>query len=155
MNTPTLDQLFGPRILYPDIDYQERLSQLVGLDRHKERLIKIISLLVNPNGLENWVKKHHPNANGLLSIVMRRPPLIVLEGDVGSGKSELAETIGDTVARQQRIDITLFPLSLSTRGQGRVGEMTKLIAAAFNETAGYAETMKRGNGKVVGGTCHC
>ena len=29
--------------------------------------------------------------------------------------------VGDAVARQEKIDITLLPLSLSTRGQGRVG----------------------------------
>lgn len=60
MNTPALDQLFGPRILYPDVDYQERLSRLVGLDNQKERITKIMRLLVNPIGLENWAKKHHP-----------------------------------------------------------------------------------------------
>ena len=54
-------------------------------------------------------------------MVLRRPPLIVLAGDVGSGKSELAETIGDDVARREGIDVTLYPMSLSARGQGRVG----------------------------------
>jgi AAA+ superfamily predicted ATPase len=33
----------------------------------------------------------------------------VLAGDVGSGKTELAETIGDAVARQEKIEITLLP----------------------------------------------
>ena len=68
--------------------------------------------------------------------MLRRPPLVILAGDVGSGKTELAETIGDAVARQEKIDITLFPLSLSTRGQGRVGEMTQLLSAAFDYTVG-------------------
>ena len=54
----------------------------------------------------------HPGAEGLLKTVLRRPPLVVLAGDVGAGKSELAATIGDVVARQEDIDITLFPLSL-------------------------------------------
>jgi AAA+ superfamily predicted ATPase len=77
-----------------------------------------------------------------LNYVLRRPPLIVLEGDVGSGKTELATTISDAVARQEKIDIQLFPLSLSTRGQGRVGEMTKLITAAFEFTIERAEILK-------------
>jgi AAA+ superfamily predicted ATPase len=66
----------------------------------------------------------------------------VLAGDVGSGKSELAETIGDAVARQERIEITLFPMSLSTRGQGRVGEMTQLLSAAFDYTVAEASKLK-------------
>lgn len=152
MNTgPTLDELFERRLTYPDIEPQERLARLVGLDEHKARLTKMIGLLINPSGLEAWAKKHHPQAEGILGTVLRRPPLVVLAGDVGSGKSELAETIGDAVARQEDIDITLFPLSLSTRGQGRVGEMTQLLSAAFDCTINEAAKLKSDSGSSRGG----
>lgn len=147
---PTLDELFERPITYPDTDVQERFARLVGLDDHKARLAKILSLQVNPAGLEGWAKKHHPGADELLSIVLRRPPLVVLAGEVGSGKSELAETIGDAVARQEKIDITLFPLSLSTRGQGRVGEMTQLLSAAFDYTVTEANRLKAASGRARG-----
>ncbi|MAK68381.1 MAG: ATPase, partial [Halieaceae bacterium] len=125
---PSLDELFERRVSFPDFEPQERLARLVGLDAHKERLAKILGLLVNPYGLQEWAEKHHPQARAAVDTVMRRPPLAVLAGDVGSGKTELAETIGDAVARQEGIDITLYPLSLATRGQGRVGEMTQLVS---------------------------
>ena len=151
MNTkPTIDELFDRRITYPDVDLKDRLDDLVGLDDHKARLTKMISLLVNPAGLEAWAEKYHPGANGVLGTVLRRPPLVVFEGDVGSGKTELAETIGDAVARQEDIDITLYPLSLSTRGQGRVGEMTQLLTAAFDHTIMEAEKLKAISGKARG-----
>lgn len=150
---PSLDELFERRITYPDVDAMDRLARLVGLDDHKSRLTKILGLLVNPHGLEVWAKKHHHGATDLLNTVLRRPPLVVLAGDVGSGKSELAETIGDAVARQEKIDITLFPLSLSTRGQGRVGEMTQLLSAAFDYTVEEAIKLKgtsnRSRGAVI------
>ena len=149
MNKPSIDELFERRITYPDIDPQERLAKLVGLDEQKTRLAKILGLLVNPAALDKWANEHHPGpaAKALLDTVLRRPPLVVLAGDVGSGKTELAETIGDTVAREQRIGITLFPLSLSTRGQGRVGEMTQLVSAAFDHTVDEAKKLKgTGNG---------
>lgn len=139
---PAIDDLFERRITYPDSDARERLSRLVGLDEHKGRLTKILSLLVHPAGFRIWAKKHHPGAEKLLSVVLRRPPLVVLAGDVGSGKSELAEAIGDVVARQEDIDITLFPLSLASRGQGRVGEMTQLLSAAFEHVLSAAEKLK-------------
>lgn len=145
-----LDELFEHRMNYPDVGAQERLARLVGLDDHKDRLTKILSLLVNPFGLEAWAKNHHPAANDVLSAVLRRPPLVVLAGDVGAGKSELAETIGDAVARQERIDVTLFPMSLSTRGQGRVGEMTQLLSAAFEYTITEAAKLKSISGKARG-----
>lgn len=148
-NKPALDELFERRINYPDVDAQERLARLVGLDDHKARLTNILGLIVNPSGLETWAKKHHPNADGALYTVLRRPPLVVLAGDVGSGKSELAETIGDAVARQEKIEVTLFPMSLSTRGQGRVGEMTQLLSAAFDYTVAEATKLK-GTGRARG-----
>ncbi|MDE2599021.1 MAG: AAA family ATPase [Rhodocyclaceae bacterium] len=144
MNKPSIDELFERRVTYPDFEPQERLAKLVGLDEQKIRLAKILGLLVNPAALETWAGKHHPGpaAKALLDTVLRRPPLVVLAGDVGSGKTELAETIGDAVAREQKIGITLFPLSLSTRGQGRVGEMTQLVSAAFDHTVEEAKKLK-------------
>lgn len=129
-------------VTYPDSAAKDRLDRLVGPDGHKDRLTKILALLVNTAGLDAWCKRHHPGANGILHTVLGRPPLVVLAGDVGSGKSELAETIGDAVARHEKIDITLFPLSLSTRGQGRVGEMTQLLSKAFDHTLCEAKKLK-------------
>ena len=140
-----IDDLFERRIVYPDFESQERLAALVGLDNHKARLAKILSLLVNPTGLSKWAKRFHPGADSLLHAVLARPPLVVLAGDVGSGKSALAETVGDAVARQESIGITLFPLSLSTRGQGRVGEMTQLLSAVFDHTIEEAKKLTSGN----------
>ena len=143
---PTIDDLFDRPITYPDVEARERLSRLVGLDEHKARLAKILGLLINPAGLESWASRYHPGASGLLDAVLRRPPLVVLAGDVGSGKSELAETIGDDVARREGVGITLLPMSLSTRGQGRVGEMTQLLSAAFDHTLDEARKLKGTNG---------
>ena len=147
---PDIDELFERVITYPDFDLQERLSRLVGLDDQKARLTKILSLLVNPAGLDAWTKKFHIGSVETLKKILRRPPLVVLSGDVGSGKTELAETIGDAVARQESISITLFPLSLSARGQGRVGEMTQLLSAAFDHTVVEATKLKSSSGKARG-----
>ena len=147
---PSVDELFDRRMNYPDVIAKERFDRLVGLDGHKVRLTKVLSLLVNPAGIEAWAKTYHPGINGLLGFILRRPPLLVLAGDVGAGKSELAETIGDAVARQEKIDITLFPMSLSTRGQGRVGEMTQLLSSAFDHTVSEASKLKSAAGKARG-----
>lgn len=148
---PTLDELFDQRQTYPDINSRTRLERLIGLDEQKSRLSKILGLLVHPAGLEAWANKHHPGATALLDTVLRRPPLVILAGDVGSGKTELAETIGDSIARQEKIDITLFPLSLATRGKGQVGEMTQLLTAAIDYTLAEAKKLQAGHGKSNGG----
>jgi AAA+ superfamily predicted ATPase len=146
MTNTSTSGLFERPITLPDTDAQSRLSRLVGMDDKIRRLSSILAVLINPAGLQKWMDKHHSNAAGLLDTVLRRPPLVVLSGDVGSGKTELAETIGDMVARQGGIDITLLPLSLSSRGQGRVGEMTQLVSAAFEHTFQTASKLKSTQG---------
>lgn len=143
---PTLDELFDQRQTYPDIEARSRLNRLIGLDEQKSRLAKILGLLVHPAGLAAWAGKHHPDAAALLDTVLRRPPLVILAGDVGSGKTELAETIGDAVARQENIEVTLFPLSLATRGKGQVGEMTQLLTAAIDYTLSEAKKLQAARG---------
>lgn len=147
---PSFEEIFEQAINYPDVDFQERLNKLVGLDSQKEQLTKILGLLVNSEGLCEWAKKFHPSAKMITDIVLRRPPLIILAGDVGSGKTELASTIGDAVARSEKINLTLLPLSLSTRGQGRVGQMTQLISAAFDYTIEKARKLQGQSGKTRG-----
>lgn len=150
---PTFSELFEQTITFPDPDMRVRYNLLVGLDGTKETLRKILGLLVNPDGIKDWVNNYHPGAKKITNLVLRRPPLIVLAGDVGSGKSELAYTIGDAVARHEKIDVELLPLSLATRGQGRVGQMTQLISAAFEYTLDKAKKLKnveeKSNGAVI------
>lgn len=139
-----LRTLFERRLAYPNPIARDRLARLVGLDDHKSRLTKVLSLLVNPAKLTEWAETHHPDAALLLDTVLNRPPLIILAGDVGSGKTELAESIGDAVARQEGIEVELLPLSLSARGQGKVGQMTQLLSAAFDFTVSEVSKLKSG-----------
>jgi AAA+ superfamily predicted ATPase len=148
---PTMGELFEPAIEFPDTDMLDRFRRLVGLDEVKDRLTKILGLLVNEKGIRDWADKFHPEAKSVVSLVTSRPPLVILAGDVGAGKSELAYTIGDAVARQEDIAITLLPLSLSTRGQGMVGQMTRLVSAAFDHTIEVAKKLQaNGKGKARG-----
>lgn len=150
MNDFTSENLFDRRLSFPDIEASKRFSALVGIDSEKSRMVHSIGVLINQDGIKKWIDKFHSNSKSLLGLVERRPPLIIIAGDVGTGKTELATTVADPVARQEKVDITLFPLSLATRGSGRVGEMTALLSAAFDETFKAAECLK-GKGKKAGG----
>lgn len=143
-------KIFENKLNFPDLDASRRFNSLVGIDDIKKRLVHTISILINPEGLEKWAKKFYSGDITLLKYVLRRPPLVILTGDVGTGKTELATTVGDPVARMESIDITLFPLSLATRGSGRVGEMTKLMTGAFEETYNAAKQLKIHNSKSKG-----
>ncbi len=118
---------------FPSPTAAERYADLVGLDDVKDRLLKETRLLVKPRLLEDWSKKHHGDVLPVVRAFAERVPLFVFAGDVGTGKTQLAETFGDALARSERIPVTLMRLSLNARGTGRVGEMTSLIATAFRE----------------------
>ena len=147
----SLNTLFDRRVVFPDIDVRDRWEQLVGIDVQKDRLTKMLGLLMNPSGIHKWADTYHPSSKKIINTLLLRPPLVILAGDVGCGKTELAETVGDQVARRENISITLYPMSLSTRGQGRVGEMTQLLSAAFAVAVEAAQKLKTESDNVRGG----
>ncbi len=129
---------------YPDPTAARRFASLVGLDEMKERLLKEARLLLDPDTLASWSAKHYRQKIKLVDFFRDRPPLFIFAGDVGTGKTILAETFGDAVARQADIAVTLYALSLNARGTGAVGEMTSLLSAAFAEVK---QAAKRGTGR--------
>ena len=118
---------------FPDPAAARRFASLVGLDAIKERLLKEARLLLDPDSLAAWSTKHHHRKITVIDFFHDRPPLFIFAGDVGTGKTILAETFGDAVARDAGICVTLYALSLNARGTGAVGEMTSLLSAAFTE----------------------
>lgn len=118
---------------FPNPAAARRFASLVGLDEIKERLLKEARLLLDPESLNNWSGKYHRQRIRIVDLFRDRPPLFIFAGDVGTGKTVLAETFGDAVARETDIAVTLFALSLNARGTGAVGEMTSLLSAAFAE----------------------
>ena len=134
--------VFEASLNYPDPDAQRRFAALVGIDDLKQRLEKSLRLILDPQAIDRWSERHHRGQLPIVGFFKRRPPLFVLAGDVGTGKTALAETVGDAVARAEKLDVTLYRLSLASRGSGLVGEMTKLLAdafATFGEAAGKAK----------------
>ena len=118
---------------FPDPSAARRYRALVGLDAMKERLLKEAHLLFDAESLTAWSTKHHGHKIRLIELFRERPPLFIFAGDVGTGKTALAETFGDAVAREADINVTLYGLSLNARGTGAVGEMTNLLSKAFAE----------------------
>jgi SpoVK/Ycf46/Vps4 family AAA+-type ATPase len=126
---------------YPDPAAARRFGSLVGLDQMKERLLKEARLLLDPESLIAWSNKHYRKKSKIVDLFRDRPPLFIFAGDVGTGKTILAETFGDAVAREADIGVSFYALSLNARGTGAVGEMTSLLSAAFAEVK---QAAKRG-----------
>ena len=140
-------KLFDEVRQMPDVDADREFKKLVGLDCLKTILLKEARLALVPELLEQWSREKHGHVLPCVEQFNRRPPLMVFSGDVGTGKTTLADSLGDPIARGEHIGVTLLRLSLITRGEGVVGQMTNLISQAFDEVAKLARQGSKSNGK--------
>lgn len=139
--------LFEDVLTLPDPRGQADFDRLVGLDEYKARLVKETLLLVDPGQLRDWNKTHHRGELVAVQYFHSRPPLFLLAGDVGTGKTALARSFGNEVAKRARVRVELYALSLNARGSGAVGEMTRLISGAFKQVREDVGKTRGGDGK--------
>ena len=148
MNT---NDLFEDVVQLPHPQGQLDYDRLVGLDEYKERLVKEALLIIDPGLLNEWNEKHHRGDLAATDYFASRPPLFLLAGDVGTGKTALARSFGNEVARRAKAQVYLYALSLNTRGRGAVGEMTQLIAKAFDQVRAAVSKSRDSHGRSVRG----
>lgn len=139
-------RFFENERLYPDNNAAKWFDRLVGIDQQKQELLLELELLLQPDLVEQWSRIHHDSILPACEVMAARAPLIVLEGDVGCGKTVLAESVGDPLARKLGCHVHLLKINTQVRGTGMVGEMTDLIAQAFSEVEDKA---KRNSGEPV------
>ena len=116
---------------HPNTVAQQEFDYLVGIDEHKERLIDELLLILDQTSLQKWLERHHPKGLPLACRLRGRPPLVLLSGDVGCGKTALAQSVATPVAK--KLDARLLSLETPSdiRGSGLVGEISARITAAF------------------------
>lgn len=127
---------------HPDPKLGKRFEQIVGLDGHKEQLLGTLYLILNKKGLQDWLKKHHSGnlpflANGEVAL----SPLIILSGDVGCGKTELALSVCTPLSKKMGkggITINCYETPSNIRGTGLVGELSARITEAFKSVTSKA-----------------
>jgi len=137
---PAISEIIESIIEYPNERAEKEYQSLVGLDDIKAHLIKECSLLLSIKDLEDWSKKYHKKrVIFACSVFEKRLPFIVFGGDIGTGKTALAESFGDPMAKLLNTKIYLLKISVQARGTGLVGEMTQLINKAFREAKKIAQ----------------
>ena len=128
---------------FPNRRAASRLSRLVGLDKHIETLGRDLRLIFEPALARTWSQENYGIVIPAVELVEEAVPLIVFEGDVGTGKTALAETIGHHVATTYEHGVHMVKMSTRVRGSGYVGEMGTLLAEAFE----YVDALGRRKGE--------
>jgi len=134
-------KFFETERVYPNPEARAAYDRLVGIDEHKRRLLLELELLLCPDRLAEWSRQHHGQVNHACAIMANRAPLVLLEGDVGCGKTVLAETVGDPLADHAGGQVHLLKVNTQVRGTGMVGEMTDLIVQAFTQADARADAL--------------
>ena len=119
---------------HPHKQYKLQYEQIIGLEEHQKQLLGTLQLILDHSGLKKWKDKHHPKGKMFIDTDSSFTPLIILSGDVGCGKTELATSIATPLAHAMgNIVIHCFETPSDIRGGGHVGELSARITAAFEQ----------------------
>jgi len=123
--------IFDNILELPDRAIQERSKALIGFDNRFDRVFGNLRLLIDPDGLKEWSLKQHGVELPAIAHLTDRHPLVILAGDVGTGKTVSAEAIADRAVRELGREGFFLRLSTRVRGEGLHGQMGGLVNDAF------------------------
>lgn len=123
--------IFDNIIELPDKAIKDRSAALIGFENKFGRVFSNLRLLIDPEGLKAWSIKHHGTELPAVAVLADRHPLVILAGDVGTGKTVSAEAIADRATRELGKEGFFLRLSTRVRGEGLHGQMGGLVNDAF------------------------
>jgi len=118
---------------HPARGFQEKYDRLVGIGTQKATLLNYLLRVFEPDRLSTWLKRHHAKGLPLADRLRERAPFVILGGEVGCGKTELARAIGTVLANALDKQVVTVETPSDIRGGGLVGQLSERITAAFNE----------------------
>ncbi len=125
-------EIFDSETVVPDDVLAARARTLLGFDARYARVHDQLRLLIAADKLDEWSRRYHRRPLPVAGLVADQYPLVIFHGDVGTGKTAVAECIANRLLTEARTeDATIFRLSNRVRGSGKVGEMTTLLAEAL------------------------
>ena len=128
--------IFESEMALPDARLAAKEKTLLGFEVRYSRVRNQLRLLLNISELAEWNQEHHDGRLALCDLVTEQYPLVIFHGDVGTGKTVMAECIANRLIKESKTeDSVLFKLGNRVRGSGKVGEMGTLLIEAFEQVA--------------------
>lgn len=136
--------IFDGEINLPDELLAERSGTLLGFERRYSRVRNQLRLLLLMDQVQAWNQVHHGGKLIVRILVADQYPLVIFHGDVGTGKTAMAECMANKLVEESRAeDSILFKMSNRVRGSGKVGEMGTLMIEAFQKVTQSAGKNRR------------
>jgi len=136
--------IFDSEITLPSSAIAKQEKTLLGFEARYARIHDQLRLLLNTSRLGEWNRKFHGGKLVICDLVAEQYPFVIFHGDVGTGKTAMAECIANKLVTESGTDdSTLFKLSNRVRGSGMVGEMGTLITEAFRKVIQSAGKSRR------------
>lgn len=128
-------------VRHPNPVAQHNYDNLIAIDEQKSVLLNTLHLFFDTDRVSKWHKKHHHSKLAFFENIISGTPLVILEGDVGCGKTALAHTIATPLGKLIDKRVLCFETPSNIRGVGRVGEISNRITEAFTQ----AKSKVKGN----------
>lgn len=119
--------------IHPQALSQDAYDSLIAIDDQKKSLLTSLQLFFDETQVDNWQKKHHPGGLAFMKSVKAATPLFILSGDVGCGKTVLAQCIATPLGKILDKRVAVYETPSNIRGAGRVGEISNRITDAFEQ----------------------
>jgi SpoVK/Ycf46/Vps4 family AAA+-type ATPase len=139
------NSIFDAEILVPSAEIAARAQTLIGFESRYYRVHDQLRLLLNADAVAEWNRRHHRGELAVANRIADQYPLVIFHGDVGTGKTAMAEAIANRLMTEARAeDSMIFRLSNRVRGTGMVGEMGSLLSEAFTRVTAAVGKHRRG-----------
>lgn len=119
---------------HPNKNAKAVFEGLIGIDKQKEELTATLFFLFDKERITKWHKFHHGEGLPFIERIVSETPLVILSGEVGCGKSALANAVCTPVAKKLDKRLTCFETPSDIRGSGMVGELSARVTSAFQQT---------------------
>jgi SpoVK/Ycf46/Vps4 family AAA+-type ATPase len=131
-------------ISHPSKDAAARYKRLIGIDAVKGQLLDELMLVLDSTRMKAWLDEHYPKGLPIADAFAACSPLVLLSGEVGCGKTELATTVGTPLAYELKKKIISLETPSDIRGRGLVGELSTRITEAFEQARARARQVGAG-----------
>lgn len=94
--------IFDSETPLPNSAIARREKTLLGFEARYAHVHDQLRLLLNVGGLSDWNRKHHGGKLAICELVSEQYPLVIFHGDVGTGKTAMAECIANKLVAEAR-----------------------------------------------------